>query len=76
MLVAMVITVRQALDYESTARAVGVCAVGWVIYLVVSSVLLGLLRVLPLKARPSQEGAAPDWRSPHPHCSKYGSKSV
>ena len=29
MLVAMVIAVRQALDYESTARAVGVCFIGW-----------------------------------------------
>jgi len=29
MLVAMVIAVRQALDYESTARAVGVCLIGW-----------------------------------------------
>ncbi len=31
MLVAMVIAVRQALDYESTWRALGVCAIGWVI---------------------------------------------
>jgi hypothetical protein len=31
MLVAMVIAVRQALDYQSTWRAVGVCAMGWVI---------------------------------------------
>lgn len=29
MLVAMVIAVRQALDYQGTARAVGVCVVGW-----------------------------------------------
>ena len=29
MLVAMVIAVRQALDYHSTLRAVGVCALGW-----------------------------------------------
>ena len=29
MLVAMVIAVRQALDYTSTFRAVGVCLVGW-----------------------------------------------
>ncbi len=28
-LIAMVIAVRQALDYRSTWRAVGVCAVGW-----------------------------------------------
>ena len=31
MLVAMVIAVRQALDYESTLRAVGVCVIGWII---------------------------------------------
>lgn len=31
MLVAMVIAVRQALDYQSTWRAVGVCVVGWII---------------------------------------------
>jgi hypothetical protein len=30
MLVAMVIAVRQALDYTSTPRAVGVCLIGWV----------------------------------------------
>ena len=29
MLVAMVIAVRQALDYTSTLRAVGVCLIGW-----------------------------------------------
>ena len=31
MLVAMVIAVRQALDYQSTFRAVGVCIIGWII---------------------------------------------
>ena len=31
MLVAMVIAVRQALDYKSTWRAFGVCVIGWVI---------------------------------------------
>ena len=39
MLVAMVIAVRQALDYTSTLRAIGVCVIGWVIQLV----LFGLL---------------------------------
>ena len=38
MLVAMVIAVRQALDYESTLRAVIVCLIGWVI----QAVILGL----------------------------------
>ena len=41
MLVAMVVAVRQALDYHSTFRAVGVCVIGWVVQiLVVGSVLL------------------------------------
>ena len=31
MLAAMIIAVRQALDYQSTLRAIGVCAIGWVI---------------------------------------------
>ncbi len=31
MLVAMIIAVRQALDYSSTLRAVGVCLIGWVV---------------------------------------------
>jgi hypothetical protein len=31
MLVAMIVAVRQALDYRSTARAVIVCVVGWVL---------------------------------------------
>jgi len=41
MLVAMVIAVRQALDYRSTLRAVGVCLIGWVIQVLV--LLLSLL---------------------------------
>ena len=35
MLVAMVIAVRQALDYKSTWRAVGVCLIGWVVQVVI-----------------------------------------
>ncbi len=31
MLIAMVIAVRQALDYKSTPRAIGVCIIGWII---------------------------------------------
>ena len=38
MLVAMVIAVRQALDYTGTLRAIGVCAIGWI----VQAVMLGL----------------------------------
>jgi hypothetical protein len=40
MLVAMVIAVRQALDYESTARAVGVCLIGWSLQMLLLGVLL------------------------------------
>ena len=40
MLVAMVIAVRQALDYNSTLRAVGVCAVGWIVQIVILALLL------------------------------------
>lgn len=36
MLVAMVIAVRQALDYTSTWRAVGVCLVGWALSIAMS----------------------------------------
>ena len=35
MLVAMIIAVRQALDYNSTLRAVGVCVIGYVIQIFV-----------------------------------------
>jgi hypothetical protein len=40
MLVAMVVGIRQALDYRSTARAVLVAVVGWVVYLAIILVLL------------------------------------
>jgi hypothetical protein len=43
MLVAMVIAVRQALDYKSTARAVGVCAIGWIVLVVVNLLLFAIL---------------------------------
>ena len=39
MLVAMVVAVRQALDYTSTARAVAVCATGWLLSLIVGMVI-------------------------------------
>jgi hypothetical protein len=45
MLVAMVVAVRQALDYESTGRAVAVCAIGLVFNLVVLVVLAKVLGV-------------------------------
>ena len=40
LLVAMVVAIRQALDYHSTFRAVGVCLVGWVLATVIGVVLL------------------------------------
>ena len=42
MLVAMVIAVRQALDYESTWRAIGVCAIGWLVQLLILWVAISL----------------------------------
>ncbi|MBF8298174.1 MAG: hypothetical protein HW395_831 [candidate division NC10 bacterium] len=44
MLVAMVIAVRQALDYTGTLRAVGVCLIGWIVQVLILAVLLALLR--------------------------------
>ena len=43
MLVAMVIAVRQALDYTGTLRAIGVCVIGWVIYAVLIALLLSFM---------------------------------
>ena len=40
MLVAMVVAVRQALDYTSTWRAVAVCVTGWFLYVVVGSIIV------------------------------------
>lgn len=44
MLAAFVLAVRQALDYESTARALGVCALGFLFYLFLM-ILLDQFRV-------------------------------
>jgi len=49
MLVAMVIAVRQALDYTSTGRAIVVCLIGWVVYIVATftvTAIFGGLAVL------------------------------
>jgi len=43
MLIAMVIAVRQALDYQSTFRAVGVCVIGWIIQLFILMLLFLIL---------------------------------
>jgi hypothetical protein len=44
MLIAMIIAVRQALDYESTLRAVGVCIIGWIIQAIVLGIFFSMLR--------------------------------
>ncbi len=41
MLITMVIAVRQALDYNSTWRAVGVCLIGWLVQLLIIWLLGG-----------------------------------
>jgi hypothetical protein len=43
MLAAMVVAVRQALDYESTTRAVGVCLIGWGLQMAFLGVVLPLV---------------------------------
>jgi len=43
MFVAMVVAVRQALDYSSTLRAVGVCVIGWLIQMAVVFLALALI---------------------------------
>ena len=50
MLVAMVIAVRQALDYKSTPRAILVCFIGWVIQ---GLVILFLLWIFGVPLKPS-----------------------
>ncbi len=50
MLAAMVIAVRQALDYTSTWRAVGVCAIGWIIQMLIMALLFSLLGGFPQPA--------------------------
>jgi hypothetical protein len=42
MLGAIVIAVRQALDYRSTGPAVGVCVLGWIVMVVVTLLLFGI----------------------------------
>ncbi len=41
MLIAMIIAVRQALDYQSTGRAVGVCLIGWFVLVVILFMISG-----------------------------------
>lgn len=47
MLVAMVVGVRQALDYTSTLRAVGVCLIGWLVQALIFGLLFFSFRGIP-----------------------------
>jgi hypothetical protein len=47
MLVAMVIAIKQALDYESILRAVGVCVIGWVVQLLILTVVFAFFGGIP-----------------------------
>ena len=42
MLVAMIIAVRQALDYTSTGRAIAVCVIGFIAYIIVFSIIVAI----------------------------------
>jgi hypothetical protein len=44
MLMTMVVAVKQALDFRSTGRAIGVCLIGWALHLLIFATLLRLLR--------------------------------
>ncbi len=48
MLIAMVIAVRQALDYTSTLRAVGVCLIGWIVQAILLGIVLSMLGNTPV----------------------------
>ncbi len=47
MLVAMVIAVRQALDYHSTYRAIGVCLIGWIVQIVIGVLIFTMIGGVP-----------------------------
>ena len=48
MMAAMVVAAKQALDYRSMLRAVGVCAIGWIIQI---SILIGVFIMLERAGR-------------------------
>jgi hypothetical protein len=50
MLMTMVVAVRQALDYTSTLRAVGVCIIGWIIQALVLALLFAIVGSPPTPA--------------------------
>lgn len=51
MLVAMVVAVRQALDYKGIGRAILVCAIGWIVNVIIFVSLSSLLGIAVLSAK-------------------------
>ncbi len=47
MLIAMVIAVRQALDYHSTYRAMGVCLIGWIVQAIILALIMTMMGGMP-----------------------------
>lgn len=47
MLATTVIAVRQALDYQSTLRAVGVCVIGWIVQVLIMLLIGGIAGPTP-----------------------------
>ena len=47
MLIAMVIAVRQALDYQSTYRAIGVCLIGWIVQAIIFGAFVIMMGGIP-----------------------------
>ncbi len=52
MLAAMVVAVRQALDYSGTLHAVGVCAIGWIVQGIIIFLLFSILGVPAVGLQP------------------------
>ena len=50
MLIAMIVAIRQALDYQSTWRAVGVCVIGWIIQALIMALLFSIFGGTPKPA--------------------------
>jgi hypothetical protein len=51
MLVAMVVAVRQALDYKGTGKAILVCGIGWIVNVIVFVSLASLLGIAVLSVK-------------------------
>jgi len=51
MLAAMVVAVRQALDYKGTGRALLVCAIGWIVNVIVVASLGAILGIAVLSVK-------------------------